>query len=689
MTPATFARRPAAWRTACILALAAIFIYLYRRNHGLYPAVFADEWYYSKMSRLTPLAESELPSYLYLWLFRASNACGAGFLDCARAGNLALYGAALPFVWLLARRFAGPGQAWLLTVLAAAAPLNVYTQFFMPEASYWLGFCVLSWAILAHGHWHPALQALAGGVLLGAMSLVKVHALFLVPALCLYLMYAAWLDGGPLARWLGRGLAASLAAAVTTVAIKFGLGWLLAGDAGLSLFGPFYQRTIDTGSTTARLALLGPIAVSALGHMMALAVLYGVALAILLHAVANGALGRHAAPAGNGRLVAWVVLMLGAAAGLAVFYTASLAGRDAVEGMRLHLRYYSFVFPFLWLVVAAKAGSAPARDAWLRWSIAAVLALLLLIAWSRLPGYAPMLIDGPEIATMNVRSRLGYGIVLLQLALLAAWASGRWNAPRLFLLVLLPCTILLGQASIDMSAAQQHEARPGDRAGALVLATVPPSERGQLVVAGADEVAVMRALFHIDRADTAALFLAQDQEVPLQRIAPGMRWLLVMGPHAAPFAQQVQQGDGFTLLRLVESGPPIVHARLSAPFEGGMIAATEGLSVIEPWGRWSDAKQVVFHFTQPLPPNFTLVLGARAFGINTSLPFVARVGDQAHQFRLGPGFEHVRLRFDTDGAQRSLAIEVPQPESPADTAPGSDQRRLGIGIQELIVNEAR
>ena len=231
VSPATFERRQAAWRTACILAVAAVTLYVYLRNHGLYPAVFADEWSYSKMSRLAPLAEAMVPSYLYLWLFSASKACGAGFLECVRVGNLAFYLAALPFVHGLARRYTSAGYAMLLTVLAAAAPLNAYTMYFMPEATYWFGFCVLSWIMLTRDGWSILGTALAGGLVLGLMSLVKVHALFLIPALCLYLVYASWQAGGAWKQWAARGASSAAAAAALTVAVKFGVGWLLAGDA--------------------------------------------------------------------------------------------------------------------------------------------------------------------------------------------------------------------------------------------------------------------------------------------------------------------------------------------------------------------------------------------------------------------------------------------------------------------------
>ena len=692
MISSTFARARGAWRPALFLALAATLILVYLRNHGLYPAVFADEWYYSKMSRLMPLADSLLPSYLYLWLFSATNACGAGFLECARAGNLLLFAAGLPFVYLVARRFATPPWAGLITLLAAAAPLNVYTMYFMPETTYWFGFCLLSWIVLTRTAWRLVPLGLDAGIVLGAMSLVKVHALFLTPALGLYLLYASWLQGGATLQWLARGLGAALAATVVTVALKFGLGWLLAGDAGLSLLGPFYQGNVSSGSTTVRASLLAPVLTSALGHLMALAVLLAVPLGILVHGVATGSLGRSA-PGAN-RLHAYVLLMLGAALGMTVVYTATLADRDAVEGMRLHLRYYNFVFPLLWLVVAASLRTDPGagpRARWLRWALALVLGLLVLLAFNSLPAYAPSIVDGPDIASINMRSTSGHVTVVLQLALLAAWASGRFNAARLFLLVLLPITVLIGQDRIAKSASAHRASSLGDRAGALVLATVPAAERGRIILAGADAIVphIMRAQFTIDRADTTMLVLPEGAPVPMQQITAGQQWLLVLGQHAAPLGIVMGQTDEMTLLRLPQQQAPFVHASLAAPLDGGPFTKVEGLSVSEPWGRWSDAKQVVFHFEQPLPRGLVVVLKARAFGINATLPFTLRVGDQATQFSAGPGFEQINLYLTTDGAQRSLSIEVPQPTSPEDIGTPGDPRKLGIGISELSLRESR
>jgi uncharacterized membrane protein len=65
----------------------------------------------------------------------------------------------------------------------------------------------------------------------------------------------------------------------------------------------------------------------------------------------------------------YTLLMLGAAAGMTILYTATLAYPGTNEGLRLHVRYYSFVFPLLWVVAAAAVERHDERHrAALRWT---------------------------------------------------------------------------------------------------------------------------------------------------------------------------------------------------------------------------------------------------------------------------------------------------------------------------------
>ncbi|HWJ96126.1 MAG TPA: hypothetical protein VNT33_15475, partial [Telluria sp.] len=80
------------------------------------------------------------------------------------------------------------------------------------------------------------------------------------------------------------------------------------------------------------------------------------------------------------------------------------------------------------------------------------------------------------------------------------------------------------------------------------------------------------------------------------------------------------------------------------------------------------------------------VLSASAFGPNTALPFTMRVGPASAQFKLGPVTQDVALQFSTDGQQRALEIEVPQPVAPKDVSQSIDVRKLGISLTRIEIN---
>jgi phosphoglycerol transferase len=676
------------------LLLACVAVYLAWRNIGVHPVVFADEWYYSKMARLQPLAEAIVPSYLYLWLFGASSGCGPGFLDCVRGGNIALYLAATPFIYLSARRFTGSRWAAAIALLATLAPLNIYTLFFMPEASYYFGFCVLSWVLLGWQARSPWQTAAAAGAVLGIMSQVKVHALFLVPSLCLYLVYASWHAGSAGNwRWLARGLGMAVLAAALTVGAKFALGFVLAGEAGLSLLGPFYSASSGGGGDPA--ARLAATLISTRGHLMALAVLLALPLALLLHGLCRDALRRRGAP-GNPLLV-YALLMLGAGAGMTVVYAGTIAHVGHNEALRLHMRYYSFTFPLLWMVTAAalhvRADAAPAVDGgrrpWLRWAIAALLALLLVAAAFLLPGYVMNMVDGPDIAAVRPGHATGYAVLLLQLAVLLCWAAGRWNAPRLFLLLVLPLTLVLGQGASVMFTNYYRIDKPGDRAGLLARQIVPANERDQITVVCVDPQQLMRAQFHIDHPDSRAIFMEGHFPIEEYQLPLDQKWMLVIGEHPLPPSVEIVHRDPeFALARLPAPAPVLARISVATP-DPAVATRLEGMSGNEGWGRWSDGERVTIHLARPLPRRAGIMLRARAFGDNATLPFRLEVGGPGQtvskEFRIGGGIQTVGLHLDTDGNARSITIVVPHPVTPASLGQGADARRLGIALEEVTI----
>ena len=674
----------------CLAAgLAAVFAWLLQRHLGLNPVIFADEWYYSKMARLMPLGEAIVPSYLYLWLFGASSACGSGFLDCVRIGNALLFVGAGPFIYLIGRRVTRPAVAAAVALLALLLPFNLYTALFMPEATYYFGFLVLSWLALNHPSWSAARLGLASGAVLGLMSLVKVHALFLLPALCVYLACNAWMTreaGKRRAAWMAGALAAAVLAASTTLLTKFAIGYLLAGAPALSLFGSFYASAAGSGSGRSLLYLAQPVFVNGRGHLMVLALLMPLPMAMLALALISGAARRQAGAALN-RLSLYSFLMLGSAAGLAVMYTASIAGLGPLEVVRLHLRYYSFVFPLLLLVAAAPLGAGyQARQPRLAWLAAGLVGAAVLAALVLLPRYSPTPIDGPEIASLQLQTWQGWTLAALDLAVLLLWAAGQRLAAPLFLFAALPFTLGLGAIENDLYLNQVRKDWPPDAAGKMAYQRVPKAEHGQITVAAHGIMNIMRAQFHIDHKDSGMLELPKDAPIDAYQLPARHKWLLVIGAHALPPGQTtpVVTTPEYALVRLPGAFRPIGSRHLSQPY-GGLVSGADGLSIAEPWGRWSTGKQVVLHFDRPLPKVADVLLKAQAYADNTMLPFTLRVGGFSIPFRLGPSLQEVKLRVHTDGEQRSLSIEVPRPTSPRSLGQWPDDRALGIGIAEVSI----
>jgi phosphoglycerol transferase len=634
------------------------------------------------MSRLQEFKDALVPSYLYLWIYRGTNACGTAFYDCAHVANVVFFAAAAPFVYMIARQVAGKPVAAFLALLSIAAPINVYTAYFMPEAMYYFGFCVLSWLALTRTHWHWAAYGAATGLALGLLSLVKVHALFLVPALCLFLPYVRWAAGG---RWVATGLGSLGVALACIVAVKFGLGYLLAGDVALSLFGNFYQGAVNVAGNQRFLRLIDPAFINGRGHLMALVLLLPLPLALIAQSVLRPPVREQAGK--TALLQLYALLMLGAAAGVTVLYTASIAPLGVNhEGLRLHQRYYDFVFPLLWLVAAAALGK-PARAARpaLRWSIALLFIAVLAFALFKLPTYWLNPVDGPELYALSPDRLAGRILLGLDAAVLLLWAGRQRIAGPLFLFVALPLSVACGTLFTSGIVGTMRAETPPDRAASAALRYVPPAERAQLTVAGSNAQDLMRAQFRIDDKDTSMVVLDGNPVIEQSQIPVRQKWLLLLGKYQLPAGiKPVVETNEFSLVRVNLAHRRVAGASFARPFGEGLITAAEGLSHIEPWGRWSDAKQVVLHFSRPLPRHVRIVLKAQAYDLNTELPFTMHVGGHSEHFRLGWLPQEIGLVFDTDGKQRELAIDVPQPVQPS-TRGQPDTRAIGIGLSDIEI----
>ncbi len=672
------------------LALAAVFAWIVARNWGLYPMVFADEWHYSNSARLHPLSESILPSYLFLSLYSLTSVLGDRFLDGARVLNTIFFVGAAPFLYLIARPLCGRPAAALVAVLSLVGGVNSYTAYFMPESMYFFLFAVLSWGAMAWRALSPWRYGMALGLVLGLMLATKVHALFLIPALLVFLLYRSFADYRN-EGWLLKAALMIVCALAATLLVRFAAGYLLAGPNGLNLFGNFYGGLANSTSSSMErwLRLLPPAVLSLKGHLLGLALLLALPLA-RMGLQAASAQARRDSPPGLGLLMVYTFLMLGAALAMTVMFTASLLDGGPAETMRLHQRYYNFLFPLLFIIAAAAAGLDQAGTLRAR-VVAAVLAgaALVFAAVTLQPTFLISHVDSPELFSVlrNTAFRLFVPLALLTLGL---WAWRARIGGAVFLCVLLPVMALSGAHATRIMFRGALTANEYDRAGMAARQHVGRDGANRLTVVGdGPGPGPLRALFHIDAPGAQHQDLAPGAPLAPELVSPRRDWILVVGQHALP-ADMVPtiRTPEFALVKVNTGHRPFAMIKMSKPLEAGVLLRHEGFSVVEGWGMWSAGKEVRMHFAQALPKSLTVLIKARAIGPNVGQDFVMQVGDQRKTFRLAESEQERLLRFDTDGSVKTIMIEVPHPVSPESLGHKGDTRTLGIALAEVELGNA-
>lgn len=174
----------------------------------------------------------------------------------------------------------------------------------------------------------------------------------------------------------------------------------------------------------------------------------------------------------------------------------------------------------------------------------------------------------------------------------------------------------------------------------------------------------------------------EDNNYDLKGLPEDKKWLLSIGsyiPYAAGRAQVVMPGFALTRIATDEA------IDFRANNWRGLITRTQGLASPESWGTWSSADEVVLAFSRPLPNAFNIRLTAHAFGPNIGKDFILRVGNDAVRFKLAEQDQEQLLQIDNPEAASTISIDIPQATSPAQLGIGLDNRKLGIGLQTLLI----
>jgi len=667
---------------ALLALIAFVFFLLLLKNSGLYPFVFGDEYTYSRYSRLQPLSDSLIPGYLYLAIYRLTSHCGADFLGCARMLNALFFVASAPFIYWVARRVASFVPSLLITLCAMAAPINIYTAHFMPEALYFFGFWVFVWCMSRAIAERWTDWAIAGFIL-GCTALIKPHSMLFVPALLIYIGYLSTRrEDRPVAtaaRNIGVFLLGGLIA-------KFGISLLIAGPAGLTFFGPSYNRIASTTTTGLdRVIELAHLALISLGgHVLAVCLLMALPLAVALQR-GFSSLRTRECPDPARRLSILAVLLVANLLPVVALFSASVVNSSVFESIsRLHMRYYDFMFPLLWIVVASQltnASSASIRK-W-RLALAVIIALPMLYGIAtQLEPFKPNFIDGPEIFGLIVNPPTFYALGLAGLVALGAWAWSPRVGAVLFIYGVMPVTVVLSNTWVTREQRVHLVPDVFDRAGTFARQYLNADERDHVVVIGSDMGGMLKATFYMDSAEITHVQVSDDNHYDFKGLPAHKNWVLSIGPYV-PYADGRPQVvmPGFTLTN-IDDGRKL---DFRFPVSNHMVSRVSGLWTPEAWGAWSVGNSVNLDFARPLPDKFRLHLKASAFGPNIGKAFVLHTGDSHTPFTLTDQAADRVFEVDNPLRSSSVRIDVPVPTSPAQLGMTADERALGLGLVSLSI----
>ena len=333
-------------------------MYHITKGWGMQAVLFPDETNYNYAIRLQDVQEFEHPLYLYYSLYGFIKWFGSEFLEAARVANGIIFCLSGFFIYRIARLGCSHFLAVFITALALVMPPSLVTLFLMPDALYHTIFWCIAWFALMYRHISPKRYALICGAGFGALSLVKVHAIFLLAGFAVFLILR---NGIPAtARKAGKQAGLALLSILGFCIVKFTAGFLVAGTSGLTLLGTNYNQhtalglqQMDWGDFIGKFLFMFP------GHVMGLALVFGLPILLLIQTMTEF---RRTPDANNVQTallaICQFVPMIVVSALFSIFNSFTFLNYDVGYEIQIQARYYYFLYPFFLIVCGYAYSSA-------------------------------------------------------------------------------------------------------------------------------------------------------------------------------------------------------------------------------------------------------------------------------------------------------------------------------------------
>lgn len=496
------------------------FAILVTLHKGLAPTVFSDEWIYSRAARLLPLSESNLSSYLYLFLFGSTNYCGSGFLECARVLNTIFFALGFPLIYLISIKLVSRKTALFILILSMLCPMTSYTAYFMPESLYFFSFWIFAWFVLSNIKNHPGITGIGIGFILCLMSFIKMHAIFLIPAMMIFLGLISFYRVIDLNK--KQAFLNIVYMLITFILSRELLGVMIAGHHGLNIIGENYNYNAIAAFNLHRLLLIFEyIKIPLLGHLLALTVLFCVPLAIMI----NTLFSKNDQTTDVKLLIFFSFSCLISLLFFTTFTTTEIVGWNQYESLnRIHLRYYAFIFPLFFIIAAS------AKNSLMKIGVAALFAISFSAIFFLRNKYVISFIDCPELFGIAYSKIIFEVVSCFSFICLAVWAIQQKWGIRIYLYLFLPLTLLVSNYFVNYELRQERLYRTDvyDRAGRFAHDYLG-SEVNSLTVIGSEQAGLDKTLFYLDNPRVSKIALPADFPIELAKIPEDTKWILLIG----------------------------------------------------------------------------------------------------------------------------------------------------------------
>jgi phosphoglycerol transferase len=689
-----------------------IFIAILMRNSALYPSVFADEYTYSTFSRLIPLSEAPISNYLYLAVYRLTNTCGDGFLNCARVINLLFFVLASPFIYKIARKVCSQSLSMIVVLLSLIAPGNTYTAYFMPESMYFWAFWVLAWLILRVEESGNNQTWTLIGMWLAVCALIKPHGFFLLLPVAIYLFYLLRTSGKYSFKLF---LERAGCLFVSFIALKAVIPILFFGASTDSFFGNTYTATIgdffratspqienqtNLASNPIEVATEVHLAagehpivklfrlwlINLGGHIWGLMVVFFLPLCAMWRLSMRKAVITRVV-SNEKKYLVFFSLLICCLIIISSLYSAFVTLSSGGEIYRIHVRYYFFLFPFFIIFLAANIGAVYSKNKLRKLDVFFITFSLVLLVYAFyffLAPYQITSIDFPDLKGLLINKTFFGMFILFSLGMgvisfLVDARSTRVMALLFFAIFLLLDLIFVGKNIHERATLDVY-----DRAGIVVKQLLTTGEQSKLIVIGDNPIELTRTLFYIDNAKVSAQSIPGSIEFLPSMMPSDKKWALLIGDRK--ISDNFQNQNHFNGFSLVGGEGLIEVSFRGAEWSVQPVAQVTGLFMPpEAWGAWSTKKLVSMTFKQALPENFEFRLNGRAFGVNAGKTFFLKCGENSYPFRLTEDFSTISLKVLNKSRSRTITIEVPDPQSPKQLGIGDDERSLGVGMRSVEI----